>query len=77
MESIMKLTKKDVPFIWGEEQESAFTKTKAAISNAILCTYPDPNKRFIIYPDASQKYAMGAMLAHEIDGQEHIISTFS
>ena len=74
---ITELTKKDIPFIWGEEQESAFTKIKAAISNAILCTYPDPNKRFIIYPDASQKYAMGAMLAQEIDGREHIISTFS
>jgi hypothetical protein len=74
---VTHLTKKDVPFTWGEEANQAFTKIKAEIANAILCTYPDPNKRFIIYPDASQKYAMGAMLAQEFNGKEQIISTFS
>ncbi len=73
---IMELTKKDVPFIWEEEQNSAFPKIKAAILNAIPCTYPNPNKRFITYLDASQKYAMGAMLSQEVDGNKHIISTF-
>ena len=42
--------------------DQAFNKVKAEIANAILCTYPNPNKRFIIYPDASQPYAMGEML---------------
>ncbi len=51
-------------------------KIKAAILNAILCTYPNPNKRFIFYPNTSQKYAMGAMLAQEVDSNEHIINTF-
>ena len=46
------------------------------VANAILCTYLDPNKQFIIYPDASQKYAMGAMLVQEVDGVEQVISTF-
>ena len=31
---------------------------------------------FIIYPDTSQKYAMGAMLVQEVDGVEQVISTF-
>ena len=74
---ITHLTKKDVPFVWGEEATQAFNKVKAEIANAILCTYPNPNKRFIIYPDASQKYAMGAMLAQSINGTEEIISVFS
>ena len=55
---ITHLTKKDVPFVWGQEAAQAFTKVKAEIAKAILCTYPNPNKRFIIYPDASQKYAI-------------------
>ena len=38
---------------------------------------PDPNKRFIIYPDALQKYAMGIILTQEFDGTEQLISTFS
>ena len=74
---ITHLTKKDIPFVWGEEADQAFTKVKAEIANAILCTYPNPNKRFIIYPDASQKYAMGAILTQEINGTEQVISTFS
>jgi SOS-response transcriptional repressor LexA len=63
---ITHLTKKDVPFIWGEEASEAFDKVKAEIANAILCTYPNPNKQFIIYPNTSQKYAMGAMLTQEV-----------
>ncbi len=39
----------------------------------ILLTYPNPNKPFDLYPDASQKYAMGVVLAQ--DGK--IVSTFS
>jgi hypothetical protein len=62
---ITHLTKKGVSFIWGEEANQAFNKVKAEITNAILCTYPDPNKRFIIYPDTSQKYGMGAMLTQK------------
>jgi hypothetical protein len=61
----------------GGKQVAAFNKTKATVSNAILCNFPDPNKRFIIYLDASQKYTMGAMLVQEVDRVEQIISTFS
>lgn len=77
MAPITNLTKDNVPFIWGEEEESAFEKTKAAVANAILCTYPDPNKQFIIYSDASQKYAMGGLLCQVHDGVEQVVSTFS
>jgi hypothetical protein len=77
LQPITELTKKETPFIWGESQAAAFNKIKAAISNNIMCMYPDPNKPFIIYPDVSQNYAMGAMLAQVVDGTEVIIRTFS
>ncbi len=73
---ITHLMKKDVPFVWGEKENKAFNKVKAAIANAILCTYPNPKKRFTMYPDTSQKYAMGAMLTQEFDRVVHVISTF-
>ena len=77
MASIMLLTKDNQPFIWLEEQRQAFDKTEAAVANTILCTYPDPNKLFIIYPDALQKYAVRAMLTQNLNGTEQIISVFS
>jgi hypothetical protein len=58
-EPITRLTRKDVTFVWGEEQQNAFEKLKAVVSEAILLTYPNPNQPFNLYPDASQKYAMG------------------
>jgi hypothetical protein len=72
-EPITRLTKKDAKFVWGEEQQRAFDKLKVVVSEAILLTYPNPNRPFNIYPDASSTYAMGAVLAQ--DGK--IISTFS
>ena len=65
---ITHLTKKDEPFVWGEEANNAFNKVKTKIAITILCTYPDPNRRFIIYPNASLEYAMGAMLTQEFNG---------
>jgi hypothetical protein len=77
MAPITELPKKDIPFVWEERQAIAFDKIKATVSNAILCTYPNPNTHFIIYLDASQKYAMEALLVQEVDGVKQVISTFS
>ena len=60
-----------------EKQQKAFDQTKAAVANSILCTYPNPNKRFILYPDASQKYAMGGVLTQDYTGTELCCGTFS
>ncbi len=73
MQPITKLTKKGEPFVWGVEQQEAFDKIKAVISEAILLTYPDPSKRFHIFPNASSKHAMGAVLVQE----DKTVSTFS
>jgi hypothetical protein len=65
MQPITKLTKKGKPFVWNVEQQEAFDKIKKVISEAILLTYPDPSKRFHIFPNASSKHAMGAVLVQE------------
>ena len=61
-EPIMRFTKKDIKFVWGEEQQQAFDKLKAVVLEAILLTYTNPNCPFDIYPNASSMYAMGAVL---------------
>jgi len=48
-------------------------KIKAKIAEAIMLQYPNATRPFDIYPDASSKYAIGAMLMQ--DGK--IVSTFS
>jgi hypothetical protein len=72
-EPITRLTKKGIKFVWGGKQQRALEKLKAVVSEAILLSYPNPNKPFDIYPDASSTYTMGAVLVQ--DG--NIISTFS
>jgi hypothetical protein len=73
IEPITRLTRKGEKFIWGDEQQQAFEKIKAVISESIMLTYPNPNRPFDIYPDASSTYAMGALLMQ--DG--NVVSTFS
>ncbi len=65
--------KKDIKFVWGEEQQKMFKRVKIVILETILLMYPSPNCPFEFYPDASSKYAMGSVL--EQDGK--IVSTLS
>jgi len=50
---INELTKKDVPFKWGEAQEKAFEELKMKLTSAPLLALPDFGKTFEIECDAS------------------------
>jgi hypothetical protein len=54
------LTKKEVPFIWTDEQLKAFEKLKQILSTEPLLIYPDFSQPFIVPCDASTK-AIGAV----------------
>ena len=63
---IRQLTKKDVPWSWGDPQETVFLEIQRLVSEAPILRYYDPNKRLVIQCDASQK-GLGAALLQ--DGQ--------
>ena len=45
---LTELIKKDVPFVWGEEQEKSFQALKLILSFAPLLQLPNFNKAFQI-----------------------------
>ena len=65
----MLLTFQQVKFDWTAIHHTTFLSLKEAITQAPILHYPDPNKKYIIYTDASDD-ACGAQLSQEYDGIE-------
>lgn len=58
---LTRLLKKEAPFVWGPDQERAFTDLKAALISAPILSFPDFSKPFTIFTDASGT-GLGAVL---------------
>ena len=63
-------------FDWTPLHHTAFLTLKEAIIQALILSYPNPNKRYIIYTDASDD-ACGAQLSQEHNGMEFPIAFLS
>ena len=63
------LTRQQVKFDWTPEHQEAFKHLKAAIVQAPILHYPNPNKTYIVYTYASDD-ACGAQLSQEHNGTE-------
>ena len=50
---LFRLTKKDVPFVWGKEQQEAQETIINRITNAPVLARPDPARQFELETDAS------------------------
>ncbi|CAC5391269.1 unnamed protein product [Mytilus coruscus] len=66
------LTKKNCDFVWSKECDSAFEHLKSALTSPPILAYPDYDRPFRVYTDASS-FALGAVLCQEQSGQERVI----
>lgn len=72
------LTKKEIPWTWGEDQLKAFEALKKAFTTAPILRIPDDENPFRLSTDASN-FAIGAVLSqHSKDDQKwHPVAYFS
>lgn len=68
-ESIIALTRKYAHFKWSDVHQKAFEYLKESLTAVPLLVYPDPNKPYVLYTDASDT-CIGACLTQECDGDE-------
>jgi hypothetical protein len=55
------LARKDTPFVWDGECEQSFRTLKNKLTKAPVLSIPDPEKRYIVFCDASSK-GLGSVL---------------
>ena len=60
------LTKKDVPFLWTQKYQTAFSELKKLLTSTPLLAFPDFTKPFVLETDASGA-GLGAVLAQKQD----------
>ena len=69
-EPLINLTRKWAKFKWDDTCQNAFEKLKGCLADMVILAYPDPNKEYNLYTDASD-YAIGACLTQKVfDPQE-------
>ena len=66
---LTSLTRKDVEFVWTTQCQEAFQWLKEALMETPILKYPDPDKPYTLYTDAS-KFAWACVLTQEYE-HEH------
>ncbi|KAK8534706.1 hypothetical protein V6N12_057350 [Hibiscus sabdariffa] len=61
---ITKLLRKDVPFVWSENQQRSFDQLKQVLTHAPVLVQPESGKDFTIYSDASH-IGLGCVLMQD------------
>jgi hypothetical protein len=70
---LSELTKKDVPFEWGGDQENSFRSLKDAVKSAPVLQLADPSKPYIVKCDAND-VGIGAVLEQESENGPHPVA---
>ena len=75
LKPIHDLTRKDRPFNWGQEQQTAFDEIKSRLQKPPVLHLPDKKGRFHLYSYTS-KYATGSALYQIQNGKPKFIHSF-
>ena len=69
----MALTRKGVPFVWADEQQTAYDALKASLLSAPILGFPTEQDRFVLDTDSSL-FAIGGVLSQIQDEEEVVIA---
>ena len=72
-EPLYRLSKKNVPYVWGPGQEKTFSYIKEALTSLPILQFPDFNLPFYIQSDTSDK-GFGAVLGQMRNGSEVVVA---
>ncbi|GJR41675.1 putative reverse transcriptase domain-containing protein [Tanacetum coccineum] len=64
---LTKLTQKNKPYVWGDDEEEAFQTLKLKLCSAPILSLPEGSEDFVVYCDASLK-GFGAILMQQEKG---------
>ena len=70
------ITRKGIPFYWGEEQQKAFDDIKKDVTNAPVLLMPNSTGHFVLVSDTS-KIGCGAALYQKQRGKYHLVAYYS
>ena len=68
---ITSLLKKNTPFIWSDKCQQALDYLKEIFCNKLLLQFPDPNKPYILYIDASNN-VYSSVLCQPVNSNQDI-----
>lgn len=70
------LTRKSVQFAWTPEHEESFQTIKKALMSPPILAYPDFEKEFVLFVDASN-IAVGSVLAQKSENEQYLPIAFA
>ena len=70
------ITRKGIPFYWGEEQQKAFEEIKRDVTNAPVLLMPNSTGHFVLVSDTS-KIGCGAALYQKQRGKYYLVAYYS
>ena len=72
---LVALTRKGVPFVWADEQQTAFDALKACLLSAPILGFPTEKDRFVLDTDASL-FAIRGVLS-QIQNEEEVVIAYA